>query len=490
MANALFDSSLIKVGQFTYSDHTNQLNDVVSKRTNFGGTGFISGQIPGIVTVDGASAVREIELRSRSNRKLIATTWSKPDGTYRFNDLSLNDEFDLIARDHQRVYSDVIVPAVFAWPHVMMVVTPITRWIFQGTSSRFRVAGGALPHSATITTPLEGVTISVDGQWIEIQANEDSEIGTLEFAVASLGSEHLEFQVDVAPPAAATSWRVNVGNSISYCAMTELEFMATLGGSNIATGGDVIASGKNAGAGHEPSNAFDGIYLDYSPTAVWASQDAMTGWIGYSWATPKEITEIKVGPRYGGSPQRIDIFYIEKQLTDGTWARVSDYSCQDTGWTEGQMRSFPVVSNIIKPVSYSASSLYMYSATPSYESLSSQRYADSSNPGTTWVGTESLVGSWIKAYMGEEPPLVDNVIVGGGTNPWFSNYSYNLNGCVIQHSDDDSTWTTVGAAISGAGSHTKDIIIPTGGVSAKYWRLYKSTTGYVITSQFRFTINP
>ena len=82
-----------------------------------GGAGFIGGTIPGIVTVNGAAASRHLYLFLRSSAKIVADTWSADDGTYQFDYLSPDEEFDLVARDHTRTYSDVIIPAINPWPY-------------------------------------------------------------------------------------------------------------------------------------------------------------------------------------------------------------------------------------------------------------------------------------------------------------------------------------------------------------------------------------
>ena len=42
----------------------------------------------------------------------VASTFSNDDGTYRFDDLPVDEEFDLVARDYNRVWGDIIAYAV------------------------------------------------------------------------------------------------------------------------------------------------------------------------------------------------------------------------------------------------------------------------------------------------------------------------------------------------------------------------------------------
>jgi hypothetical protein len=78
----------------------------------FSGPGYIAGESPGLVTVNTAAASREIECRDRRTRIVVATTFSASDGTYRFDGLDPNEEFDLIGRDWSGTYNDVIVSRV------------------------------------------------------------------------------------------------------------------------------------------------------------------------------------------------------------------------------------------------------------------------------------------------------------------------------------------------------------------------------------------
>lgn len=73
-----------------------------------GGTGYIAGTAPGIVTVNGLPAAREIEIRDRTTRAPIFVGSSKPDGTYRLGGLNPSRKYDVLARDWQNVYNDVI----------------------------------------------------------------------------------------------------------------------------------------------------------------------------------------------------------------------------------------------------------------------------------------------------------------------------------------------------------------------------------------------
>lgn len=63
----------------------------------------------GLLTVNAAPSGREIEVRHRFTRRLVATTFSASDGTWQVPDLPSLDEYDIIARDYAGVYEDVII---------------------------------------------------------------------------------------------------------------------------------------------------------------------------------------------------------------------------------------------------------------------------------------------------------------------------------------------------------------------------------------------
>lgn len=86
--------------------------------TEFHGRGYIAGEpnpdpegIDGIVTINDVPGAREIEIRERTSRRVVAVGFSNADGTYRFDGLNPDIEFDVISRDWSRTYTDVIVPA-------------------------------------------------------------------------------------------------------------------------------------------------------------------------------------------------------------------------------------------------------------------------------------------------------------------------------------------------------------------------------------------
>ena len=88
------------------------------KREFYSGDGFIAGESPGLVTVAGIPAKRQIFLYLRLPNelpKLMDVVWSNTDGTYKFDMLNRELKFMLIAVDYQQQYEpiawDYITPA-------------------------------------------------------------------------------------------------------------------------------------------------------------------------------------------------------------------------------------------------------------------------------------------------------------------------------------------------------------------------------------------
>lgn len=80
---------------------------IKSRHFKYGGRGYIAGEDEGIVTVGGKPSSRRIYLFARSNMECISDTWSKNDGSYRFDHLSESEEYLMVAVDHKKQYEPV-----------------------------------------------------------------------------------------------------------------------------------------------------------------------------------------------------------------------------------------------------------------------------------------------------------------------------------------------------------------------------------------------
>ena len=79
----------------------------------YGGQGYIAGTLK----VNDIPAARRIYLTDRVTYRLVATTFSNADGTYRFDGLNPEVEFDLRGQDWARVRRDDIASAVKPKPY-------------------------------------------------------------------------------------------------------------------------------------------------------------------------------------------------------------------------------------------------------------------------------------------------------------------------------------------------------------------------------------
>lgn len=78
-----------------------------SAHWQYGGRGYIAGEAEGIVTVNGQPASRRIYLFARPKMECIADTWSKADGSYRFDRLKEDEEYLMVATDYKKQYEPV-----------------------------------------------------------------------------------------------------------------------------------------------------------------------------------------------------------------------------------------------------------------------------------------------------------------------------------------------------------------------------------------------
>lgn len=116
------------------------------------GAGYIAGVAPGVVTVNGVPAGREIECRRRLDRAVLATTFSAPDGSYRFDWFDPAQEFDIIGRDWTGTYNDVIVSRVRPCPYAVQSATGA----FTANDAANTLDGaieivGGIDHAVTVT---------------------------------------------------------------------------------------------------------------------------------------------------------------------------------------------------------------------------------------------------------------------------------------------------------------------------------------------------
>lgn len=206
-------------------------------------------------------------------------------------------------------------------------------------------------NDVEINNVLEGQVITyVDGKWVNADPSTDIipelDLGELQDvtlpAVIPEGTI-LAFRAGrwraVGPQGrygAYAYWRVSVSDTTgnpttTTLALAEVQFRASPGGAQAATGGAVLGSGGSL------SNAFDGVL-----TTDWTATLASTPWIGYQFNSPIEIAEVALRVSATGAwannyaPEAFKVQYSP----DGTvwydaWAVEAA-----TGWQVSEERTF------------------------------------------------------------------------------------------------------------------------------------------------------
>lgn len=171
----------------------------------FGGPGFVAGIAPGIVTVNGSPGAREVEIRHRNSRMVIATTFSESDGTYRFDGILPGEEYDVIGRDYARVYNDAIVAYVQPEPYAVTSATGTFTTndaantldgaidIFGGEGHVVTVASGTAPPGITFSVVTDGApTYAYTARWLIASGTTSAGTYTWTLRVTSDDGSHID----------------------------------------------------------------------------------------------------------------------------------------------------------------------------------------------------------------------------------------------------------------------------------------------------------
>ena len=138
---------------------------VVARGAISSGPGYLAGQAPGIVTVDGVASSRIVEVRHRVNRITIDSVRSDENGLYAIYGVDPTQEFDVISIDWSNVYNDIIVSRVRPIPYDIQSVTgDFDANSVSGSLDGFLVVfGGAPPFDVSVSGGTEppGITYEV-----------------------------------------------------------------------------------------------------------------------------------------------------------------------------------------------------------------------------------------------------------------------------------------------------------------------------------------
>ena len=140
-------------------------NPIIGRWPALGGAGFVAGVAPGLVTVNGAPGMREVEVRHRVTRMVADVTRSGPDGTYRIVGVDPSQEFDVIGRDYVGTYNDAIIARVRPMPYDVQSITGVftANNAAKTLDGELLIYGGLPGHTVAVTsgTAPPGLTFSV-----------------------------------------------------------------------------------------------------------------------------------------------------------------------------------------------------------------------------------------------------------------------------------------------------------------------------------------
>lgn len=437
MSNVILKMTPKRIYPILRHDVQNAPIDLAHRRSAeyFGGVGFIAGRFPGTLTVDGQPAARVIECRTRDNRKLVATTWSNPiDGTYVFHNINVDLEYDLIARDHNRVYSDVIIPAVKPWGY-QITASHFFNTVYQGgeASLTTTLSGGATPYTIVQDTP--NTTVSLDGQelTIDVSATDKNEFVSVTVFDSDGNSITLSTIMN-APPAMWRIYTTEVHNGW-WGSVQELEmYEDVMDPVNVCLteNGEPISS-SDYDTRYSRFRAFDGQKQN---SGHWSPNNSQPpSWIGFHFNKPFDITAFELTAPSGSSrTQAPKAFRLESSYDGVTWEPVIEVD--DTyPWLENESRIFYKDAVDHEFVAVTQSSAYSSQFVGTVSNLTD-------NNNSTGVGTESSPAEWVEVDLGEKKTVYE-VGVAGGNMPAWGLVSIYLNDAVIQYLNDEDEWETL-----------------------------------------------
>lgn len=127
--------------------------------------GAISGESPGIVTIDNVPGRALIDLFRRSDRALIRMQLSADNGTYKFRGLPLGIEHDLIARDLHGEWDDIIVGRVLPYAPPQITTAALSFVVGTPATTQMAVQYGGAPFAWSADVLPAGLTLSASGLW-------------------------------------------------------------------------------------------------------------------------------------------------------------------------------------------------------------------------------------------------------------------------------------------------------------------------------------
>lgn len=210
------------------------------------------------------------------------------------------------------------------------VQTPLNSWLMYQFASPVSVAEYTIQGRETFTgQSLNSWTLeySDDGyNWGIADARNGVTFSSLEVKTYTL-------------PTIGDLYRLYIdsNNGNGYTVVAEMEMRLTSGGTDQCTGGVAFASGVTGNV-EIASNAFDNTVGN-----LWAQHATGSIYVGYAFTGSLTIAEYTITGRNGGfNDQNPKQWRLQKSTDKGiTWTTVDERSSQ-TGWTNGEVRTFTV----------------------------------------------------------------------------------------------------------------------------------------------------
>ncbi len=200
---------------------------------------------------------------------------------------------------------------------------------YVGSSSSATSSSAAGSTTLAALADIDESTAPTDGQVLTYSASEQKwKPETLSAAASTATSTTLTDY------GSHSYWRVFCnGAAADVIALCEVAFASSVGGAQEATGGTAIASSAYS-TSYAAANAFDG-----NTSTIWAAGSAANEWIGYQFASPAKVVEVRLTARADGSYAQAPTGVIIQYSDNGsTWT--SAWTPAVAAWTQGEVQTF------------------------------------------------------------------------------------------------------------------------------------------------------
>lgn len=335
-----FFNTLIEVGvtMRTVYGFTSD-NVTYTREPPWKGDGYIAGDDPdGLVTFNGAPAVREIELWDRATSTHVATTESAADGTYSFIGVSRDRLFDVIARGANGTENDVIAARVTASAQPLTVDSIADQSLHVGDvrTIDLRARFGFPPYTWSVSG---AAWASVTDSVLTLAPDSES-TGTLAVTVTDShsGTKSIDFNATVLEQGSYKYWRINIAasNGDVNFSIAEVGLFETGSATNLASSAGASATSTYS-SGYLASYAADG-----SSASRWAANGAESPPFGLAFnvGSMKKVTKVTIqAPNNSPPTNSPKDFTIQASDDGGVWIDQWSVSGQ-TGWSVSEIRTF------------------------------------------------------------------------------------------------------------------------------------------------------